>query len=248
MKPSLSITTRFILSSCLYLVQHAMSPLCLRCVGRSAGALLCASCVTGLPRRFNPLCGTCAAPITAGSRCSASLSDPPTYSHVCTPFAYAFPADALVQALEYRGMLAIAPLLGDAIAGSPDDRPGIIVPKPLSEARLRERGFNQAQEIARHVAKLTGLPLMPRACRKARDTQPQAALPWKERAKNMLKAFVCDEDFSGTHVAVNNDVMTTGATLNELARSLQQAGAARVSGLIFTRMFPDAFRRRRQHV
>ena len=77
-----------------------------------------------------------------------------------------------------------------------------------------------------------------------RDTAPQAALPWKERKKNVRKVFVCDEDFTGKHVAVVDDVMTTGATLNELARNLKQAGAARVTGLIVARTLPDAFRKR----
>jgi ComF family protein len=174
------------------------------------------------------------------------LSHAPAYDHVCAPYTYAFPLDALVQALKYRGMLAIAPLLGSAIASRlanhVGERPDVIIPMPLADARLRERGFNQAQEIARHIATLTGLPLMSRACRKVRDTAPQAALPWKERAKNMRKAFVCDADFSGQHVAVVDDVMTTGATLNELARNLKLAGATRVTGLVAARTLPGTFK------
>ena len=107
--------------------------------------------------------------------------------------------------------------------------------------------FRSAQEIARHVARRSGIRLAPRACRKVRDTAPQAALPWKERAKNVRKAFVCDEDFTGLHVTVVDDVMTTGATLNEIARNIKQAGAARVTGLIATRTLPGAFRKNRTH-
>ena len=248
MKSSLSISSSSFLASCLYLVQRVISPMCLLCVGPSADKLLCESCAADLPRLTHPLCDTCALPVTSGSHCGACLTNPPAYDHVCAPFIYAFPADALVQALKYRGMLAIAPLLGSAMVASLDQRPDILIPMPLSDTRLRERGFNQAQEIARHVAKLSDLPLMPRACRKVRDTQPQAALPWKARAKNMRKAFVCDEDFSGKHVAIVDDVMTTGATLNELARNLKQAGAARVTALVATRTLPDAFSRRARHV
>ncbi|HTD91809.1 MAG TPA: ComF family protein [Burkholderiales bacterium] len=151
--------------------------------------------------------------------------------------------DALVQGLKYRSLLAIAPLFGNAIAASLDEQPDVIIPMPLADARLRERGFNQAQEIARHVANIGGLPLLPRACRKVRDTAPQAALPWKERAKNMRKAFVCDEDFTGKHVAVVDDVMTTGATLNELAQNLKKAGAVRVTCLIAARTLPGTFKK-----
>lgn len=248
MKSSLSNTHSIFLSNCVRFVQQLVAPSCLLCAGPSAGALLCAPCDADLPRLATQHCDTCALPITSGTRCGACLSDPPAYDHVCAPFTYAFPIDALVQALKYRGMLAIAPVFGSALARSLDERPDVIIPMPLADARLRERGFNQAQEIARHVAKITGLPLLPRACRKVRDTQPQAALPWKERAKNMRKAFVCDEDFTGKHVAVVDDVMTTGATLNELARNLKQAGAVRVTGLVAARTLPDAFRKRLPHV
>lgn len=236
------------LATCTKFVQRLVAPSCLLCAGASAGALLCAPCDADLPRLASEHCDTCALPITSGTRCGACLTHPPSYDHVCAPFTYAFPADALVQALKYRGMLAIAPLFGSAIASGLDERPDVILSMPLADARLRERGFNQAQEIARHVAKLSGIPLLPRACRKVRDTRPQAALPWNERAKNVRKAFVCDEDFTGQHVAVIDDVMTTGATLNELARNLKQAGAARVTGLIVARTLPDAFKKRTPNV
>lgn len=246
MRPLLSNSQTGFLGNCTKFVQCLIAPSCLLCAGPSAGALLCAPCNADLPKLSGGHCDTCALPITSGNRCGACLAQAPAYDHVCAPFTYAFPADALVQALKYRSMLAIAPLFGSAIALSLDERPDVMVPMPLADARLRERGFNQALEIARHAAKLTGIALLPRACRKVRDTQPQAALPWKERAKNMRRAFVCDEDFSGKHVAVVDDVMTTGATLNELARNLKQAGAARVTGLVVARTLPDAFKKRAQ--
>jgi ComF family protein len=231
------------LAGCVQIVQKLISPACLLCAGPAAGALLCDGCEADLPRLAANHCDTCALPITAGTRCGACLAHPPAYDHVCAPFTYAFPLDALVRGLKYRGVLAVAPLLGGAIATSVDERPAVLIPMPLAGERLRERGFNQSQEIARHVAKLSGVPLLAQACRRVRNTPPQAALPWKERAKNIRNAFVCDVDFSGKHVAVVDDVMTTGATLNELARNLKQAGAARVSGLIAARTLPGAFRR-----
>jgi ComF family protein len=244
MNPLLSNLQPHFLLKCTNFVQRLIAPSCLLCAGPAAGQLLCAPCATDLPRLTAPHCDTCALPVSAGNRCGACLTHAPAYDHVCAPFTYAFPVDALVQALKYRSMLAIASLFGTAIAARLDERPDIIVPMPLADARLRERGFNQAQEIARHVAKITGITLLPRACRKVRDTAPQAALPWKERAKNVRKAFVCDVDFTGKHVAIVDDVMTTGATLNELARNLKRAGAARVTGLIVARTLPDAFKER----
>ena len=246
MRAWLSNTPTSFLADCVQFGQRLISPACLLCAEPSAGAVLCTACDSDLPQlasNHSQHCDTCALPVTAGNRCGACLSHAPVYDHVCAPYRYAFPVDALVQALKYRGMLAIAPVLGRAIAASVDESPDVIIPMPLADARLRERGFNQAQEIARHLARISGIPLLPRACRKVRDTAPQAALPWKERAKNMRKAFVCDEDFSGKHVAVVDDVMTTGATLNELARNLKQAGAVRVTGLVAARTLPGSFKR-----
>jgi ComF family protein len=127
-------------------------------------------------------------------------------------------------------------------------RPDVLIPMPLSDARLRERGFNQSQEIARHIAKHSGIALIADACRKTRETPPQAALPWKARAKNVRNAFVCDANFSGHHIGIVDDVMTTGATLNELAKKLKQRGAARVTGIIIARTLPDAIRKVQPHV
>jgi predicted amidophosphoribosyltransferase len=104
--------------------------------------------------------------------------------------------------------------------------------------RLAERGFNQALEIARVVAGRTGIPLLPLACRKVVDTPPQATLPWKERAKNVRRAFVCDAGLRDKRIAVVDDVLTTGATLNELARVLRRAGAIRVDGWVVARTLP----------
>jgi ComF family protein len=243
MRLALSNISRGFLVNCTNFVRRAIAPACLLCAGRSAGRVLCAQCTDDLPRLSPQHCETCALPVTAGTRCGACLSHMPAYDHVCAPYLYAFPMDALVQGLKYRSMLAIAPLFGSAIAGSLDQRPDVLVPMPLADVRLRERGFNQSQEIARHLARLSGIPLLPQACRRVRNTPPQATLPWKERARNIRGAFVCDADFSGRHVAIVDDVMTTGATLNELARNLKKAGAARVTGLIAARTLPGTFKR-----
>jgi ComF family protein len=240
---SMSNSALKFLANCVKSGQRHVTPDCLLCGGASSGAMLCAPCDADLPRIAREHCVVCALPL-AGSggnaTCGACLADPPAYDHVCAAFAYAFPADALVQALKYRGQLAIAPLLGEALARvlAIDTRPDVLVAMPLSAGRLRERGFNQAQEIARHVAKTSGIPLQSNACRRVSETPPQAALPYKERAKNVRNAFVCDANFDGKHVAIVDDVMTTGATLNELAKKIKRAGAARVTGLVATRTLP----------
>jgi ComF family protein len=112
------------------------------------------------------------------------------------------------------------------------------VPMPLARGRLAERGFNQALEIARVVATRTGIALLPHSCRKVVETPAQAMLPWKERARNVRRAFVCDADLQGRRIAVVDDVLTTGATLNELARVLRKAGAVEVRGWVVARALP----------
>lgn len=248
MHAPLSNSTPGFLSRCVRFAQRLLATDCLLCAGAAGGELVCKPCAADLPRLDARRCSICALPITEGQRCGACIAQPPNYDHVCAAFAYAFPADALIRALKYRGMLAVAPFLGQAVAGSLDERPDVLIAMPLAAARLRERGFNQAHEIARHAARAVNVPLDAHACRKVRDTPPQAALPWKERAKNMRRAFVCDADFTGKHVAVVDDVMTTGATLNEIARNLKQAGATRVTGLVAARTLPGAHHEKAQDV
>ena len=101
--------------------------------------------------------------------------------------------DALVHSLKYQRNLSIAPVLADLLVTRIDGiaLPDFIVPMPLHSARVRERGFNQALEIARRVAKVTGIALLPAACRRIKNTPSQTGLPWKEREQNIKGAFMC---------------------------------------------------------
>jgi ComF family protein len=177
----------------------------------------------------------CALPLPTGSLCGDCLERRPAYDSVTAVYCYAFPVDALVRAYKYRADLTLAPLLGQHLAREVRAQVDALVPMPLAAARLRERGFNQAHELARHIGHALGLPVLGSACRKVADTPPQAALPWSERARNVRGAFVCDIDLGGKRIAVIDDVMTTGATLNELAKNLKRAGATDVSGWMIAR-------------
>jgi ComF family protein len=148
---------------------------------------------------------------------------------------YGFPVDALIHAYKYGARLSIGPLLAAALAREASLDVDAIVPMPLAAARLRSRGFNQAHELARCLARVLHLPVLADACRKVADTPPQAALPWNARAANVRGAFVCDIDMARKRVAIVDDVMTTGSTLDELARVLKRAGAAHVRGWIVAR-------------
>jgi ComF family protein len=109
---------------------------------------------------------------------------------------------------------------------------------PLHPKRLQERGYNQAGEIAKRLARRIDLPLSLTACTRAKDAPPQASLPLKERHKNIRGAFECKMDLSGQRIALVDDVMTTGASLDELAKTVRRAGAAEVQAWVVARTLP----------
>ena len=167
--------------------------------------------------------------------CGACLAHPPRFDAITAAFVYEWPLAPLIQQYKYGGNLALALLFARALEATITGAVDLIIPMPLAPARLSERGFNQALEIARIVSRAQKTPLARAACRRVRESVPQATLPWKERARNIRGAFVCDIDLRGKRVAVVDDVLTTGATLNELARDLRRAGAIEIQGWVVAR-------------
>ena len=137
-----------------------------------------------------------------------------------------------------RSPIAWDELLAQAVQEMP--RPDLVVAVPLGAQRLTERGFNQSLEIARVAARVLEVPLALEVCRRVRDTLPQASLAFGERAKNVRRAFVCDLGLEGKRVALVDDVLTTGASLNECARALKKGGAAQVIGWVAARTLLEA--------
>lgn len=215
---------------------------CFLCRGAAGSALLCTGCDGDLPRLAPERCPRCALP-AAGSRvCGRCLAGPPDYDATEAALAFAFPADVLVHALKYRGELALAPFLASLLLPRLGDAGGIdaIVPVPLSAARLRARGFNQALELARSLAAATGGALSPGWVERVTDTPALAGLALADRASSVRGAFRCPTPLAGATVAVVDDVMTSGATLDEMARTLKRAGAARVVNWVVARTLPHA--------
>ena len=210
---------------------------------------VCHDCAADLPLLFGHCCPRCALPIpesaSAYSICGQCLKSPPHFDATQAAYRYGFPTDKLIQALKYHRRLASADFLADALLALPMDAqahetPDVILPVPLSAQRLAERGFNQAVELARPLAQRLNVRLELGAVRRARHTTPQAQLPWKARAKNIRHAFECDVDLTGKTIWVVDDVMTTGATLNELARVLKLHGARRVENRVVARAVKHA--------
>lgn len=226
-----------ILNYCSSLKQHVMPAACLVCAARASAANLCDGCRTELPYLSHEQCPSCGVPTLGSQRCGACLAHPPAFDAVVVPCAYAFPLDRLIQRFKYTGSLPVAPLLADLMAEpiAQRPRPDMMIPIPLSSERLRERGFNQSLELARLLSKRTGVPLAPDACIRVRHGAAQSALPWSERRANIRGAFGCTADLRGCTVAVIDDVLTSGATLDEIARTLKHRGATTVIGWVAAR-------------
>jgi len=208
---------------------------CLLCAEPSGDALLCADCAASLPRVPAARCPVCALPTPGATACGACLKQPPHFDATVASFVYAFPVDKLVQQLKFAHRLAIADFFGAALLESGLPAADLILPVPLSPQRLRSRGFNQAAEIARVLGRAQGIPIGLTHCRRTLETPPQSSLPWKERRKNVRGAFECLADLSGMTVMLIDDVMTTGATLGELARVLKDHGASKVINAVAAR-------------
>ena len=229
--------------SALGAARRALPQRCELCAGPSGNALVCAGCSRELPR-LEPICPVCALPTRGGEICGHCLADPPPFDATIAAYAYAFPVDRLIHAFKYQGRLALAEWCAGAILAARERgaaaSPARLVALPLSAERQRERGCNQAGEIARHLATQTRIALITVGVRRIRATAAQTALPWTERARNVRGAFACEIDLDGLSVAVIDDVMTTGATLAEFARTLKAAGAARVENWVVARTLPPA--------
>lgn len=202
---------------------------CVLCGDDAGDGPVCGACQSDLPRLPNQRCPQCAEPTTHGERCGRCLAHPPAFDSVSALYAYEFPLDRLVQALKYGHQLALAAWFGDALAGAITSADATcILPLPLHPSRLRERGFNQAAEIARPLATCLQLSLDHDSLVRVRATRPQAEQPLAKRQGNVRNAFECHRDFSGQNILLVDDVLTSGATLDEAARVLKIHGARQV--------------------
>lgn len=207
------------------------------CGASSSNQLLCSGCDIDLPHYLTPACPVCALPTPDGQVCGVCLQHPPAFDRALAVFGYHFPADRLLHAFKYSGNLALVEILAMPLAriAASHPKPDLLMPMPLHAARLKERGFNQSLEIAKPISRWLNIPLSANAGQRTRDTPTQAGLKLKERHRNVRGAFACDLDLAGKHVAVLDDVMTTGATLNEISRILKSCGASEVSAWVVAR-------------
>ena len=222
-----------------------LPPRCLLCQAPGAdGHDLCAACTDALPR-CPPACPRCALPQAMAETCGACLQRPPPQHATVAAYLYVWPVDQLLPRLKFHADLAAGRLLADLAwpAFAAADRPGALLPLPLHPRRLRRRGYDQALELARPLARWLGLPLCTDGLRRVRATVPQSELGAAARRRNVRGAFALAPGARlPGHVALFDDVMTTGATLREAATVLRQAGVTRVDLWVMARAPPPAAR------
>lgn len=206
---------------------------------------LCPACLADLPV-IEAACPRCASPRPAhrvdypadyppgdpAPPCGNCQRHPPQFDAARIPFAYAPPLSGGITRLKFHARLAAARLLGELLVGAlqadPPDRPDGLLPVPLHWRRLRQRGFNQALEIARPVARRLRLPVSTRHVIRRLDTRPQSDLDRQQRRRNLQHAFAMVRPLPWRHVAILDDVVTTGNTVDALAALLRQHGVERI--------------------
>lgn len=240
MEATLSILAEKLLNIRSYVAHLLPAQPCFLCGSPSHDGLCCAACFNDLPHHAGPSCPVCAVPLPSGEVCGRCLRHPPAFSRTVAAFRYEFPLDSLIKALKFDERLILANFLADALASRVQVRPDAILALPLHPSRLRERGFNQSQLLATRISQNLQLPLLTHSAFRVRDTPPQSSLPWQARKRNVRKAFALAHhlDVRDKHIAIVDDVMTTGASINALADLLKQAGAKEISAWVVARTVP----------
>lgn len=221
---------------------------CILCSEKTGRKLdLCIDCEEHLPWLKN-VCLYCAAPLPfeTESRCGACLKNPFPFHKICIIFSYTQIIKKLIIALKFQKRLIYAHILGSLLAEQislryqQDKFPDLIIPVPLHRKRLYERGFNQAMELARPISKRLNVPIDYKGCTRVHNTIAQSKLPANQRAINVKNAFAIQEYLSSKqHIALLDDVMTTGHTLIELSRALYYVGVKRIDVWCCARTYPD---------
>jgi len=215
------------------LLGYLLPTTCLLCQAVVSTPGCCLDCTARLPWLRNG-CWRCAKPLAEAGLCGRCCFKPPAFRQTISPFRYAPPIDAWITGLKFHEQLAFVPFLADCLWRhcvrhyQGQDWPQLIIPVPLHSARLRMRGFNQALLIAVELAKRSKIPLARTCVSKDRLTRPQTALSKVAREKNVRHAFTLKRALKETHVALIDDVLTTGATAREIAILLLKQGVKRV--------------------
>ncbi|WP_261944363.1 ComF family protein [Pseudomonas sp. LRP2-20] len=198
---------------------------------------LCAACEQELPW-LDEYCLRCALPLPmAGLICAQCSRRPPAFDQVIAPWHYGFPLDTLISRFKHNSQWPLGRLMAEMLCLNLRHRfqeglptPDLLLPVPLARRRLRQRGFNQAGMLGRWLSKALAIECDERLLLRTRETPAQQRLDARGRQRNLRQAFALASEASlkGRHVAVIDDVLTTGATAQAIAQLLRHAGARRI--------------------
>jgi ComF family protein len=226
----------------LDLVFPPLCPVCDGILGADRRDPLCGACWEGFERIAPPWCRCCGAPLGIEGLCGACRRRRPRFAYARAAVLYGDLVREAIHAFKFGGRRGLATPLGDLLAGLglsalPGAVPDALVPVPLHPRRARERGYDQALLLARRLERACGVPVVADALLRAVPTQPQTDLDASARSRNVRDAFAVSrpERITGRHVVLVDDVLTTGATAGECARTLYGAGATAVGVLTVAR-------------
>lgn len=221
-----------------WVLNHLFPSNCLFCKSDTKNSsLLCSACIEELPY-LKSVCLHCGKSLVGDigekNYCGACLNQKFPFENVFIPFQYENPISRLVIDLKFNQKLLYAKILGNLMADfltkkyQEKEKPQLIIPVPLHKKRLRERGFNQALEIARPIAKKLKIPIDIYSCIRIKNTLAQSILNIEERKQNIKNAFLLKKSLEVNYVAIVDDVMTTGNTVKEFAKILKKSGIMKI--------------------
>ena len=214
---------------------HGLPQACVLCGQSTQEHALCPGCIQDLPRLTAASCYQCGLPVESPTAarlvCGQCQLNSPAYDRVISSFAYTQPVSQLVGKLKFHGQIQLARLFGELLArqvSTRSTRAQAVLPVPLHPDRLRQRGFNQALEIARPLTRALALPMMTDCIQRQRNTGPQSEQLPGQRESNIRGAFRLVHNPAYRRIAIVDDVMTSGHTVNEIAKLLRGAGVEQI--------------------
>jgi len=211
--------------------QHFFQGTCFFCLAKTNSAW-CADCENDFMLR-EPSCPVCGRASHSNEICGNCLKQPPFFDTTETLFNYQFPTNHLIKAFKFNQRPELAKQLAKRFSEKIllqrfSVLPETIIPVPLHQQRQKERGYNQSLELARHLSKRLDTKINDSLCQRILNTQPQSTLPMKTRRKNVRGAFVLNKQEIPNHIAIVDDVITTGSTINEMASLFKKAGCEQI--------------------
>jgi ComF family protein len=217
-----------------WLKNSLIVPHCTLCLAPTTAKALCDGCYDDLPWLDNKRCSLCALPIeTTDAICGNCLQTPPAFDECQALFKYQSPIDGLISQFKYQADLATGALLSSMLVSHLSSTtlstiPDVLIPMPLHTSRLQERGFNQAAIFASALSAHFDIPVNHHLCKRVRATGHQMGLNASTRKSNLHRAFECTNSVANKSIAIIDDVVTTGTTVNELASTLRKHGASHI--------------------